>query len=107
MSDKLSPKQRAFMAILQTQWPQWTSAVQLSRVSLAYTRVIHELRAKTILIANRVEIQPVGSRHGYYRLGPAPTPRSSVLRALKTEAPQQNLIDRPEELFDAAGRYPD
>lgn len=77
----LNVKQRAFMDLLQRRWALWTSAVEFARIGLAYTRVIHELRGKGILIANRIEIQSDGTRQGFYRLGPKPTPRSAEIRA--------------------------
>jgi hypothetical protein len=83
----------------------WTPAPALARISLQYSARILELRRKGWLISNKVEIRN-GVKCGFFRLGSRPVPRSSVLRAQKAEA-QQNLIERPEEVFDAAGRYPD
>lgn len=84
----------------------WTPAPALARISLQYSARILELRRKGWQISNKVEIRN-GVKCGFFRLGSVPVPRSSVLRVQKAEATQQNLIDRPEEVFDAAGRYPD
>ena len=103
----LNVKQRAFMNLLQRQFPLWTSAVDLARIGLAYTRVIHELRGKGILIANRIEVQSDGTRHGFYRLGPKPSPRSAEIRARQrpdAKPAEFHSIETPEieprALFD-------
>lgn len=106
MGTKLSQEQR-ILNLLEASFPSWTPSPALSRISLGYGRCIHSLRKRGWLIANRIEIVG-GVRHGSFRLGSRPVPRSSVLRAQKSEtAIQQDLIDRPEEVFDAVGRYPD
>lgn len=105
MNARLSQEQR-ILNLLESAWPSWTPAPALSRISLGYGRCIHTLRRRGWLITNRVEIID-GVRHGSFRLGSRPVPRSSVLRARNEAAIQQNLIERPDEVFDAAGRYPD
>jgi hypothetical protein len=107
-SDSQSTTQAdGILNLLQAAWPTWTPAPQLARISLQYSARIFALRRKGWQISNKVEIRD-GVRHGSFRLGSRPVPRSSAPRAQRTEAgTQQNLIGRPEELVDVDGRYPD
>ena len=100
-------QEHRILQLLQSTWPGEVPALALSRISLQYSRAIFCLRRVGWTISNRVEVRG-GVRYGFFRLGSLSVPRSSVLRAQKSEAvTQQNLIDRPGGLFDAAGRYPD
>jgi hypothetical protein len=83
--------------LLAASWPSWTPAPALARISLQYCARISELREQGWEICNRTEWQG-GTRHGFYRLGSEPIPRSKELRAMRagTEPPKPgNLFDDP------------
>ena len=48
----------------------WVSAVDLSKISLQYSRAIAALRKRGLRIENRVETQSK-TRHGFYRIARA------------------------------------
>jgi hypothetical protein len=78
-------QEERILFLLQEAWPNWVSAPELAKISLQYSARIHALRHKRgVPISNKVERQADGKKHGYFRFGPAPTPRSSVLRQQKT-----------------------
>jgi hypothetical protein len=82
---------------LHADWPNWTPAPRLAKISLQYCARIRELRESGILIANRVEYRD-GKKHGFYRLGSPPVPSSRELRA-KQSGNLANSIDCPGSLF--------
>lgn len=75
--------------LLQSAFPGWVSAWDLSRISLGYGRAIHDLRKKHgYIIANKIVMKD-GKRNGFFRLGPPPTPRSAILRARREPPPAE------------------
>jgi hypothetical protein len=96
-SDKSQEEKILWM--LQAAWPNWTPVPELSRISLGYGRAIHSLRGKGWEIANKVEFVR-GKKHGFFRLGPRPTPSSKELR---------HAIPAPvtESLFPETARHRD
>jgi hypothetical protein len=95
-------QERRILNLLHASWPSWTPAPMLSRISLGYGRCIHSLRRQGWEISNRIEMHD-GVRHGFFRLGSAPVPRSSELRANRAPAtlPQQQSTQQPELFGDA------
>jgi hypothetical protein len=70
---------------LQADWPSWTPALDLAKISLQYGRAINTIRRKwRIEIANRVRTVD-GAKHGEFRLGSAPVPSGKELRLAKSE----------------------
>jgi hypothetical protein len=73
-------QEERILNLLAAAWPDWTPAPTLSGIALAYGRVIFNLPKQGWKIANRVTVVG-GIRHGAFRLGDHPFPRSSELRA--------------------------
>lgn len=94
-------QEERILRLLQEAWPGWVSALDLARISLQYSARIHALRHKRgMLISNKIERQPNGAKHGYFRMGPPPTPRSSALRKRENPQPPQ------PSLFDSSAQKP-
>jgi hypothetical protein len=83
--------------LLAAAWPAWTPAPALSKISLQYCARISELREQGWEISNRTEWKD-GQRHGFYRLGSAPLPRSKEIRI--TRPPAEAKPMEPGNLFD-------
>jgi hypothetical protein len=73
----------------------WVPAVALGRIALAYTRNILELRRAGAVIENKIEMQPDGSKHGFYRLI-ARNPERSAHVELWQGPEQADLIAQPK-----------
>ena len=65
--------------LLSAEWPTWTPAPELAKISLQYGARIFSLRRKGWLIENRVRVDG-RTRHGEFRLGSAAVPSSLELR---------------------------
>jgi hypothetical protein len=70
---------------LHADWPNWTPAPELAKISLQYGRAIHSLRHGGWSIDNRVR-NLNGVRCGEFCLGSAPVPSSKELRRIKSES---------------------
>jgi hypothetical protein len=74
-------QEQRILWLLQSSYPNWVPAISLAKISLQYSARIFSLRRKGWQIANRVEIQPDGTKHGSFRLaqpGTWPNPRKPV-----------------------------
>jgi len=98
MNSRTSQEDRILL-LLQAAWPSWVPAPDLARISLQYSRAVFSLRKRGWEISNRVIVRD-GMRLGSFRLGPVPLPRSRELRASQQKKVTDDLIDRPEILFD-------
>jgi hypothetical protein len=98
MPRKSQTQARSIWMELHADWPNWTPAPRLARISLQYCARIRELREAGILIANRVEYRD-GKKHGFYRLGSAPIQSSKELREAKCKSPASAEQVHPESLF--------
>jgi hypothetical protein len=56
------------LRLLQSRGKQWTSAVELSEISLQYCARIAGLRKRGVVIENKLETSDDGRRRGFYRL---------------------------------------
>jgi hypothetical protein len=82
------------------------SSRDLSAISLQYCARIAELRDAGAVIANRVEVQRSGVRHGFYKL----VYRPPIIERVSSHEPQRKpLSSAPGSLFqDSEGyQYPD
>ncbi len=106
-SKRVTQEQRV-LHLLQAAWPNEVPAIALSRISLGYPGRIFSLRRKGYLISNRVEFVDGLSKHGFYRLGPPPTPgRSQRVAASKKVAQRGKEQCSQPRLFDVVGRHCD
>lgn len=91
--------------LLQSAWPNWTPALELSKVALQYGRAIHALRRQGWRIDNRTRIVG-GVRHGEFRLGTPSVPSSRELRQSQSRSQPADTTDRLFEISPGS-RYPD
>src|SRR5438128_11012776 len=75
MSAQRSQEDR-ILWLLQAAWPNWTPALELTRLSHQYNARVFSLRAKNWQLENKVDVCD-GMKHGYCRLA---TPRTSPTR---------------------------
>lgn len=61
-------QEQRILWLLQSSYPNWVPATVLATISLQYNARIFGLRRKGWQIANRVEVQPDGTKHGAFRL---------------------------------------
>jgi hypothetical protein len=67
------------------------------RIALSYTRNILELRRAGAVIENRIEMQPDGSKHGFYRMVVRRPETSAAVQYWQDAQPQQaDLIASPK-----------
>jgi hypothetical protein len=92
-----SMEQRILM-VLDAYWPGWVPAPELAKISLQYSARIFALRKAGWEIANKIEIHN-GVKHGFFRLGSTPIPRSAELRGHRTPDPPSESQE-PGSLFD-------
>jgi hypothetical protein len=60
-------QEQRILWLLQSSYPSWVPATTLAAISLQYNARIFSLRRKGWQIANKVEVQPDGMKHGYFR----------------------------------------
>ena len=79
----------------------WVPAPALSRLSCAYTRCIHELRAGGSVIENRTEVVD-GQKHGFYRLVRRNRETSAAVELWQSPVEQSSLdLDTPKPVASA------
>lgn len=61
-------QEQRMLMLLQSSYPSWVPATSLAQISLQYNARIFGLRRKGWQIANKVEVQPDGTKHGSFRL---------------------------------------
>jgi hypothetical protein len=101
MTDSPKHQEERILWVLQSAWPNWVPAPELSRIALQYNSRIFSLRHHHgWLIANRVRTVD-GVKHGEFRLGSRPVPSSAELRRGAGQSPLPPgsglLFDPPPE----------
>ncbi len=96
MKDSNKSQEQRTLWTLQAAWPNEVSALELSKISLQYSRVVFCLRKKGWVITNRLEIVN-GQKRGFFRLGPKPVPSSAVLRRSAPSPTSGSLFDLSPE----------
>jgi hypothetical protein len=79
---------------LQSNGSDWTTARDLSAISLQYNPAIHGLCKQGIVIENRVDVVD-GVRHGYFRLKPLPALPQTAPKTERVTSPQEWLFSEP------------
>jgi hypothetical protein len=80
---------------------QWVPAISLGRIALSYTRNVLELRRGGCTIENKIEMQPDGSKHGFYRLVARDPERSAHVEFWQGQPEQPDLIATPKPAVSA------
>jgi hypothetical protein len=85
---------------LHAAYPNWVPAPSLAAVSLQYSARIFELRREGWQIDNKVEVQPDGTKHGFFRLAqPMTYPNPSDKRELRPAIDVPTRSAPPASLF--------
>jgi len=93
-SNRQTQEQR-ILNLLHSAWPGEVPAVALSQISLQFCARLFSLRRSGgWTISNRTERRSDGTKLSFYKLGPAPIPRSSEIRQRASVASEQ-----PPSLF--------